>query len=62
MAHLIKLPLTPFEKTGKKRDRKVSMSVPSCQGTLLKEVEDHGTEAMAQPKSKEQGYLVNHPV
>ena len=36
------------------------MSVAKCKEPYFKDVENHGTEAMAQPKSREHGYLVNH--
>ena len=62
MAHLISLPTTPFEKTrGRKKIGKGALVYSHAREIHSKDVKDHGTEAMAQPKSKEHGYLVNHP-
>ena len=47
----ISLPYTPFEKQEKrKKNRKVSISVPLCRDHKIFAVEDHGTEAMALQK------------
>ena len=62
MAHLLSLPLTLIEKTrGRNKIGKCAWVYPHVGEFDSKEVEDHGTEAMAQSKSKEQGCSVNHP-
>ena len=61
MVHLLSLPLTPFEKArGRNKIGKWAWVYLYAKELYSRDVEDHSTGAMAQPKSRGDDHLVSH--